>query len=170
MRFFSLGFLLFFANTLWAQHENCSSTFFSVNGAVKRIAVFDWNSLDSFNKVKIPDITITNHKGEKKSAVTGLQGILLKDIFQKISFTIDEPKKLSELYFVFTACDGYKVVYSWNEIFNSSTGNNLFIVTDKEGIKGINIKESILAVTTSDFTTGRRYIKGLSTITVKQAE
>ncbi len=170
MKFLSLFFLLFFANGLWAQHADCSSSSFSISGAVKQTAVFNWNSLDSFKKVKIPDLVISNHKGEKKMVATGLEGVLLKDIFQHISFTIDEPKRLSELYFVFTACDGYKVLYSWNEIFNTATGNAVFVITGKDGLVKNNIKESILLVSTSDFTTGRRYIKGLTGITVKQAE
>jgi hypothetical protein len=60
-------------------------------------------------------------------------------------------------------------VYSWNELFNTATGNAVYIITEKELEKGSSLKESMLMITVSDFATGRRYIKGLQSIKVYRA-
>ena len=73
-------------------------------------------------------------------------------------------------YFVFIASDGYRVVFSWNEIYNTETGNNFFIVTEMEGKKLYDVDQRIIFISTADLKTGRRYIKGLEKIEVRQLE
>jgi len=75
---------------------------------------------------------------------------------------------LRPYYLTFIASDGYKAVYSWNEIFNSPTGQNIFIVVEKDGVKLKDMAERIMIITPSDFKTGRRYIKALSQIVVNK--
>ena len=76
----------------------------------------------------------------------------------------------SKIYFVFKASDGYKVVFSWNEIYNTDSGNNFFIVTELEGKKLKELEQRIMFISTADLKTGRRYIKGLEKIEVRQVE
>lgn len=52
--------------------------------------------------------------------LTGKYGVLLKDILQQAEITMNSAKLLREYYSVFTDCDRYEVLHSWNEIFNSS--------------------------------------------------
>lgn len=153
---------------LHAQHMSCTTSSFTIGGAIKNPVTVTIGALDSLKAVAIPDLEITNHKGEKKSVQRGLKGVLLKDLLKDIDYGV-EPKIQSELYFVFTACDGYKVVYSWNELFNSATGNAVYLVTEKEKTAAADLKESMLIVTSSDFATGRRFIKGLAGIMVYRA-
>ncbi|REG88590.1 hypothetical protein [Algoriphagus antarcticus] len=77
---------------------------------------------------------------------------------------VESPNLLSELYFVLQASDGYKVVYSWNEIYNTSTGDNIYLVTQKEGNAISEMDNRILMICTSEFKTGRRNVKGLNKI------
>jgi hypothetical protein len=155
--------LLITMQPIFAQHVSCNTTAFTINGNVKANTTFDIKALDSFTAVPIPDVTITNHKGEVRRTITGLKGVLLKDILQKIEIDNDSPKTLSEFYLVFTACDGYKVVYSWNEIFNSATGNSIYIVKEKDGT-------NLSSITPSDIATGRRYVQSLASITIKRVQ
>lgn len=155
--------LVITATPLFAQHISCHTTSFTINGKVKAARTVDVKTLDSFTTVSIPDVTITNHKGEVKRTITGLKGVLLKDILQQVEIDIDNPKILSEFYLVFTACDGYKVVYSWNELFNSATRNNVYLVKEKDGA-------NLSSITPSDMMTGRRYVQGLSAITLYKVQ
>lgn len=118
--------------------------------------------------IRIDDIVITNHLGEKKGTASGLWGIPIKDIFKTVQFNADNPKLLSTYYFVFVASDGYNVVYSWNEIFNTLTGENTYIIVQKDNKQLSDMEDRILAVTRTDFRTGRRFIKGLSKIIVQK--
>ena len=114
---------------------------------------------------------ITNHIGEPHGTSKQIKGILVKELLKDIELKEDNPKLLSEFYFTFIASDNYKVVYSWNEIFNSSTGDHLFyIVASIEGESLKDMRSRILVVTPTDYKTGRRYIKALSKIVVDRVD
>ena len=128
------------------------------------------DSLDTFPKTAIKDQIIFNHNGEVKDTLTGMSGVPLKTLLASIIYVYDKPKFLNEFYFVFIASDGYRVVFSWNEIYNTETGNNFFIVTEMEGKKLYDVDQRIIFISTADLKTGRRYIKGLEKIEVRQLE
>ena len=141
-----------------------------VTGKIKNPTVFTLADLDTFPKTAIKDQIIYNHNGEVKDTLTGMSGIPLKTLLASILYVYDKPKFLNEFYFVFIASDGYRVVFSWNEIYNTETGNKFFIVTEMEGKKLNDLGQRILFISTGDLKTGRRYIKGLEKIDVRQLE
>jgi len=97
-----------------------------------------------------------------------VKGVLLLDLLKDISITTASPKLLSEYYLVFKASDGYSVVVSWNELFNTEIGNSFYIVTEANNQKQKDAPEKILLIATKDFKTGRRHIKGLQNIEIKR--
>ena len=105
---------------------------------------------------------------QRKSSIKNIKGVLLKDILAKVEIDSSAPKTLSEYYLVFTATDNYKVVYSWNEIFNSPTGNQVLVLTSYDTNPAKAEKGNIAIITPSDFATGRRFVKGLSKISILQ--
>lgn len=161
---------LFASSLIWSQKEIQSSNAFIVTGQVKNEITFTISEIEKHTAQTIPDVTITNHLGEKKSDAQQLKGILLKTLLKDVELKSESAKEFSAFYFTFVATDGYKVVYSWNEIFNSPTGDHLFVVTEKDGEKLSEMKSRILTITTTDFKTGRRYVKGLSKIIVGRIE
>lgn len=140
-----------------------------ITGEIEHELTITLSDLDKFEKHAIPDIEITNHLGEKKGTAKNLKGILMKDILSAVQFKTDNPKLLSEFYLVFLASDGYKVVYSWNEIFNSPTGSGVYLITEKEGKTIGQMDQRMLTMTISDHNTGRRNIKALSKIIARRA-
>jgi hypothetical protein len=143
---------------------------FTVSGLIEKEILVSVTTLNNLATVKIDDLTITNHQGVTKSTARGLKGILLKDILKDLTYKAESPKIMSEFYFTFIASDGYKVVYSWNELFNSPTGNHIFVVTEKDGQALADVDDRILVITTTDYKTGRRHIKGLEKIMVNRAD
>ena len=141
-----------------------------VTGKIKNSATFTLADLDTFPKTAIKDQIIYNQNGEIKDTLMGMSGIPIKTLLASILYVYDKPKFLNEFYFVFTTSDGYKVVFSWNEIYNTETGNNFFIVTEMEGKKLKELEQRIVFISTADLKTGRRYIKGLEKIEVRQVE
>jgi len=77
---------------------------------------------------------------------------------------------LSEYYFVCIASDNYKVVFSWNEIFNSDTGKSVYIITAQDGKPATGLDNRIALVSPKDQMTGRRYVKGLQKIVVERVK
>jgi hypothetical protein len=74
----------------------------------------------------------------------------LKDILNKVEIEAEAPKALSEYYFVCIASDNYKAVFSWNEIFNSATGNFVYILTGHDGKPASALDNRIALVSPKD--------------------
>lgn len=162
-------FMLVGFHFVQGQKETKPTTSFTISGEVKNATVVHAADLSKWTIQNINDIVITNHLGEKKSEAKGMKGVLLKDVLQSVELIAESPKVLSEFYFVCKANDGYTVVYSWNEIFNTTTGNSAFILTEKDGKSTSGMNDAIMMVSTGDLKTGRRHLKALMTIEVKRA-
>lgn len=142
----------------------------TIEGAVAKTVTINFADLKAYKTISIDSVQILNHKQEYKSTLKGIKGVLLKDIVTKAEFVVNSPKVLSEFYIVCIADDGYKVVFSWNELFNSPTGEHALIVTGINGAPSINQKEGIILLTPTDTATGRRYVKNVSKITIQQVK
>src|SRR5687767_15171063 len=152
-----------------AQKENIPTTEnFSVEGKVKKAITVSLADLSAYTSHSIDSIPITNHLGERRSTLKKVKGVLLKDILGKIEIDADNHKALNEYYLVCIASDNYKVVFSWNEIFNSNTGNSVYILTEHDGKPASALDNRIALVSAKDQLTGRRYVKGLQKIIIER--
>jgi hypothetical protein len=141
-----------------------------IGGEVEAEKILHLKDIAAMSSVKIKDIQITNHKGEAKGKLQGLRGIPVKAILQGVPIKSESPKFLSEYFLVFEASDGYKVVFSWNEVFNSKTGDNMYLLTEMGGKSLTEMEQRIAFVTPTDVQTGRRYVKSLARIMVRRAK
>jgi len=165
-----LIFLFLLATTsVFAQQTNTQTYKFTITGKVKTESVITMDSLNSFPLKTIGDIKVTDHTGAFKHQDDQLKGVLLKDILNHSQWLLT-PHLFSSMYFTCVGADGYKVVYSWNELFNTEIGDNVYIVMEKNGIKADKLPSSIQMVSMLDYKTGRRYLHNLDKIVVNIAE
>jgi hypothetical protein len=68
------------------------------------------------------------------------------------------------------ASDNYKVVFSWNELFNTRTGETVYVLTEVDGKPASSTNDRITLVSASDMATGRRFVKGLDKIIVERVK
>jgi len=162
--------LLFLGATAFAQEPLKQTLSFSISGKIKNNSVITLDSLNSYPVKVIGDIKVTNHLGEFKHEDDQLKGVLLKDILSHTLLDANSPKLYSRFYFTCMGNDGYAVVYSWNELFNTEVGNHVFIIMEKNGIKADKMPESIQMTSASDFKTGRRYLHNLDKIIVGEVD
>ncbi|MES2003973.1 MAG: molybdopterin-binding protein [Bacteroidota bacterium] len=162
-------FFLFITVLAVAQEDVKTTESFTIGGQVIKEKVFTITDIAKMPSVKIGDIAILNHLGVTKGMSRDMSVVPVKEFLKDIQIKSASPKDLNECYLVFIASDNYKVVYSWNELFNSPTGDNTFIVTAKEGKAISEMNERILLLSTTDFKTGRRYVKGLTRIEIQRA-
>lgn len=165
-----LLFLTFCTSIAFAQVPLKPTNQFSISGQVKKGSVITMDSLKQYTIQPIGDIKVTDHTGAFKHEDDKLKGILLKDILSHTVFDVSSPKLLSTLYFQCVGEDGYKVVYSWNELYNTEVGNHVYIIMEKNGIKAADMKESMQMVSMMDFKTGRRYLHYLDKIIVSSVQ
>ena len=163
--------LMFTVFSASAQKENIPATEnFSIEGKIKKSLTVTLADLSSYKSYSIDSIVITNHLGERRSTLRNVKGILLKDILNKVEIDSETPKVLSEYYFVCIASDNYKVVFSWNEIFNNDIGKSVYILTTQDGKPATELDNRIALVSPKDQVTGRRYVKGLQKIIVERVK
>lgn len=163
--------LLIIAAHSVAQEEQVKATSsITISGRIKSPETFTAAAIQQHKVYNVGDVVITNHKGETKGTAKELRGVLLKDILKNIELDAESPKVFSEYYFTCIASDGYKVVFSWNELFNTATGNTVYIVTSKDHKPMDALDESILMISSADVNTGSRYVKNLQSIIVRRAE
>lgn len=154
----------------FAQSTEYATDSFTVIGLIKNDLKISVDDILKYKSIKINDVQLINHAGENRKKLVKLEGVLIKDLLENVVLKEENPKLFSEFYFTFVANDQYKIVYSWNEIFNTSTGDHLFLITSKNGKNLKNMEDRILILTPSDFKTGRRHIKSLQKIIVNRAE
>ena len=144
--------------------------FFAVTGAVEKKMTLTADSLERFPMRKIDSVVILNHLGQRKSTLKNLEVVRLRDVLSRSVIPVESPKQLNEFYFVCIASDGYKAVFSWNELFNNPLGDSIFIIVRRDGKVSGELPEGIAVISPTDTMNGRRYIKNLEKISVRRAE
>jgi hypothetical protein len=131
----------------------------------------------SFSEIKaMPDtlfaagIKILAHDGQVKRTLPAMKVVLLKTILSKIPIDVVNRQALNNVYIECIANDGYKILYSWNELFNSPAGDSTFIVIEsKDGQKSL-IEDKILLITAGDILSGKRFVKNVEKIVIGHVE
>jgi hypothetical protein len=147
-----------------------STKSFVVKGKVKAEKKIEMPDLQKLTLHSIGSVNITSHKGDLKGKAKDMKGVLLREVLQTVELDAESPKFYSEYYFVCKGGDGYKVVYSWNELFNTAVGNSVYIILEKDGKNLTDDEDSLLMISSEDVRTGRRYVKNLEIIQVGRAE
>jgi hypothetical protein len=83
-----------------------------------------------------------------------------------VAFEYEYSRLLGQYYFLFEASDGYKIVFSFNEVYNTEIGNNLYIVTEIDGKDASETTNKVLLLSTKDIKGGSRNVRWLSKILV----
>lgn len=143
---------------------------FVITGKVSNELKVNMTMLNAYKSFSIDSLVIYNHLMAKKSVLKHIKGVLLKDVIARSGIASESPKVLSEYYIICKATDGYKIVYSWNELFNSSAGDQTLILTSYDTEPEKTEKGNIAVVTPTDKATGRRFLKGLTSVTVLRVD
>ena len=159
--FFCIGFITYQATEAQNTSEN-----FTILGEVLKPETIDIAKLSGYTEVHLDSLRIYSHDMQPRGLMKNINGVLLKDILSAIPFNNENPKVLSEYYIECRATDGYIVLFSWNEIFNSETGRHVMIITNENGTNAGQLDDRIALVSPTDQATGRRYVKWLNRIII----
>ena len=153
-----------------AQEKTTPTDKFVIEGKVKNSFSFSLDQAGQYKTTGIDSIVIYNHLMQRRHAIKNIKGILLKDVIDKAGIDIASPKLLSEIYITCIASDNYKVVFSWNELYNTEVGKQVMIITESDGKPAKDSPDRIAIISTADEATGRRYVKALSKILIEQVK
>lgn len=140
----------------------------SITGLIKKELNLKVEDLKKLKISEIKDLPIINRGGTLKGTVKSYKGVLLKNIIKSDDIDVKNWKELNEIYVLAEATDGYKVVFSLNELVNSPLGEGILLAFEKNGKALDDSEGKIILISAKDLKTGPRHIKWLKTISIKK--
>ena len=147
-----------------ANFDKLISHSVKVSGEVENVLELTVDSLLKMNVKHIDSYMTVCQTGATDSVNKTFEGVLLKDILVKAKLKQLNHKDRA-FYIVANASDNYKAVFSWGEIFNNVTGENVYVVF-KENREMIKEKGEMKLIITNDIKSGPRHVYWLTSIDV----
>ncbi|MGE0050473.1 MAG: molybdopterin-dependent oxidoreductase [Arcobacter sp.] len=157
--------ILLFLTSLFSKDVSYETNELKIEGLVEKKLVLNMDKLQEINDLRTGSKTITLTKND-----TTYEGVLLKEIIDQAKIDVKNRKDLNKVYIMAIASDNYKVLFSWNELFNSKIGDNVLIFLKKNG-KLLDKNEGKLAlISVEDINENPRHIKWLEKIIVNKID
>lgn len=140
----------------------------TISGAVKNKLTLDVAGLRQFPPQMVGEVPLVCQTGADKGKLENFKGVRLSDILEKAVVAAPGHNDVKKMAVIATASDGYKVVFSWSEIFNSPIGEGVMVFFEKNGLPLSDDEGRIAMVSSKDTRTGPRHVKWLQDIEVRQ--
>lgn len=123
-----------------------------------------WSELKAFPQHVLNDVTLTCLSGAEKGRLKNHRGALLRDVIGHIGLEAVDKRVLKQMLVIARARDNYTAIFSWNEIFNTSVGDHIFVLYEREGEGDVDIS----LISASDIRSAHRHVKGLKEIELRR--
>ena len=140
----------------------------SVSGLVENSLKLRVEDLRKFPPQQVSEIPVVCQTGAELGKMENLKGVLLRDILEKASVVSQSHNDVKKMAVIATASDGYKVVFSWTEIFNSPIGDGVIVFFEKNGLPLADDEGRIALISARDIRTGPRHVKWLTGIEIRK--
>lgn len=139
-----------------------------VQGEVEHPLTLTVDALKQMDVKTIENFSVICQSGANMKENITCRGVLLRDILEKAQIK-QQNHKDRNFYIVARATDNYKATFSWAELFNNPTGDNVYIIFRKNG-KPIQTDGAMILICTNDIKTGPRHVYWLKSIEVNRVE
>lgn len=140
----------------------------TVTGAVEHKLKLGVDELRKFPPQQVGELPMVCQTGAHLGQMENLKGVLLRDILGQAKVVSKDHNDVKKTVIIATASDGYKVVFSWSEVFNSPVGDGVMVFFEKDGVPLADDEGRIAMVSTQDIRSGPRHVKWLKAIEVKK--
>jgi DMSO/TMAO reductase YedYZ molybdopterin-dependent catalytic subunit len=141
-----------------------------VTGRVTRPLELGMEELRAMDTEEIADLMVICGDGDPKGNIRNCKGVLLEKIIDMADVIKEEHNDTKKMFIVVSAHDSYKVVFSWQEIFNTAVGGGVMILLERDGKPLDGEQGQLELISAEDYFTGSRYVKGLKNIEVVLAK
>jgi len=124
------------------------------------------SELRRMNHIDIADMPLRCGSGEPKGRTGHLRAILLSDIIGQAEVVTPEHNDTKKMIIAVTAADGYKTVFSWQELFNSPNGDGVIVILEKDGRPLYPNYGGADLFSVHDYLSGPRYVRNLTIIEI----
>lgn len=140
----------------------------TVSGAVENTLKLQVDDLRKFPPQQVGEVPLICQTGANMGKLENLKGVRLRDILERAAVVSRDHNDVKKMIIIATASDGYKVVYSWSEIFNSPIGDGVMVFFEKDGKPLTEDEGRIAMISTKDIRSGPRHVKWLQAIEVRK--
>jgi hypothetical protein len=116
------------------------------------------------------DLPLHCGSGESKGRLGSCRGVLLADIINKAEVVVTEHNDTKKMFVVASSDDGYKTVFSWQEIFNSPNGEGILVLLERDGKPLYDGCGKVDLLSARDYLSGPRYVKDLKSVEIVMVE
>ena len=148
------------------QLEDQNGKALRVSGRVRKPLVLSMEELGSMKTEVLEDLFVVCGSGDPKGSIGSCRGVLIERVIQMADVIKEEHDDTKKMFLIASADDGYKVVFSWQEVFNTPVGGGILILLEKEGKPLDPERKRVDLISTEDYFMGSRYVKGLTNIEV----
>ena len=153
-----------------ASHLTGNNHGLRISGRVTAPLFFGIESLRSMDVLETDDLPLHCGSGESKGRLGTCRGVLLADIINRAEVIIIEHNDTKKMYVVAASDDGYKAVFSWQEIFNSANGEGILVLLERDGKPLYEGCGKVDLLSARDHLSGPRYVKNLKSVEIVMVE
>jgi DMSO/TMAO reductase YedYZ molybdopterin-dependent catalytic subunit len=153
-----------------AQPQGAVKTSLTVKGSVEREITLSVDDLKRLPVQRMNDLrSVRDAEGATPSSETARHyvGCLLRDVLDRAKPVEKKRMDLRKSAVVATASDGYRVVFSWAELFLSPIGDGALVVYERDGAPLDDGEGRIALVSLKDTRPGPRHVKWLQSIELR---
>jgi len=137
-----------------------------VTGRVSKPLELGMEELRAMETEEIAELGIICGDGDPKGSIRNCKGVLLDKILGMADVIKMEHNDTKKMFIVVSAHDGYKTVFSWQEIFNTAVGGGVMVLLERDGEPLDGDRGQLELISAEDYFTGSRYVRGLRDIEV----
>jgi DMSO/TMAO reductase YedYZ molybdopterin-dependent catalytic subunit len=146
------------------------TTALTVKGSVEREVTFSLDELKTFPVQRFDDArSVRDASGAAPPAETARHyvGCLLRDVLDRARPVEKERAAFRRSIVIATASDGYRVTFSWAELYISPIGDGVLVVYERDGKPLADDEGRIALVSLKDTRPGPRHVKWLKSVELR---
>ena len=137
----------------------------TLRGDIDKAVRFDTQTLRAMAPTVIDKLPVVCKSGEEKVAPSRYKGVLLSSLLDQTSFSAQSFKMYNTMAVIVTARDGYRVMFSYNELYNTAVGQQVIVAYEKDGRDLEN--GALMLLSGGDTMTGPRHVRDVAEVEVR---
>jgi len=153
-----------------AQPRGTVTTSLTVKGSVEREITLSVEDLKGLPVRRLDDVRTVGEASGASPATQSARhyvGCLLRDVLDRAKPVEKNRMDLRRSAVIATASDGYRVVFSWAELYLSPIGDGALVVYERDGAPLDDSEGRIALVSLKDTRPGPRHVKWLQSLELR---
>src|SRR5215472_7642217 len=154
----------------FAQPQGAVTTALTVKGSVAQEITLSVDDLKRLPVQRMDDVRSIRDAGAGTSSsdtVRHYVGCLLRDVLERAKPVEKKRMDFRKSAVIATASDGYRVVFSWAELYLSPIGDGVLVVYERDGAPLDDTEGRIALVSLKDTRPGPRHVKWLQSVELR---